>query len=296
MAERCNSAGTLLYDEPLSRYTTWRVGGVARRMYRPADAEDLAQFLAELGPDEPLLWLGLGSNLLVRDGGFPGTVIALSGCLNELQMEPGSVLRAGAGASCAQVARHAARQGLCGAAFLAGIPGTMGGALAMNAGAWGGETWQLVTSVRTIDRLGVLRIRSPVEYQIGYRSVRGPREEWFVSAWLQLRQGEAAAEQARIRALLERRNASQPIGRPSGGSTFRNPPGDHAARLIEACGLKGQRIGGAEISPRHANFIINLGDATAADIEQLIVLTRDRVREIQGVELQPEVRIVGVPA
>jgi UDP-N-acetylmuramate dehydrogenase len=296
MAVRQNAPwrGELRFDEPLARHTSWRVGGVARRFYRPADAEDLAAFLRELPADEPLLWLGLGSNLLVRDGGFAGTVIALKGRLDTIDTD-GEVLHAGAGASCARVARQAARAGLTGAAFLAGIPGTLGGALAMNAGAFGGETWPVVRAVRTIDRAGILRRRLPADYRVGYREVAGPAGEWFVGAELQLRPGDVAAEQAAIRGLLERRAATQPTGLPSAGSTFRNPPDDHAARLIEAAGLKGYRIGGAEVSPKHANFLINTGEATAADIEALITHVRDEVERRFGVRLQTEVHIVGEP-
>ncbi|MEJ2398661.1 MAG: UDP-N-acetylmuramate dehydrogenase [Gammaproteobacteria bacterium] len=287
--------GELLQQEALARYTTWRVGGPARVFFRPADARDLAQFLQGLPPDEPLLWLGLGSNLLVRDGGFPGTVIAMQGGLADIQID-NDRLKAGAGAACAKVARNAARAGLTGAAFLAGIPGTLGGALAMNAGAFGGETWERVTDVTTIDRAGRLRVRTPREFRVSYREVAGPRDEWFVAATLQLEAGDIETEQARIRALLERRAATQPTGRPSAGSTFRNPPGDQAARLIEAAGLKGYRIGGAEVSPKHANFLINTGDASAADIEALIGHVQKVVEQRLGVRLQTEVHIVGVPA
>lgn len=287
--------GELLRDEPLARYTSWRVGGPARQLYRPADAEDLAVFLAGLPADEPLLWLGLGSNLLVRDGGFPGTVIATQGRLNDIEVH-GNRLYAEAGAACAHVARLAARLGLTGAAFLAGIPGTMGGALAMNAGAFGGETWEKVMSVQTIDRHGQIHQRHPADFEIGYRHVQGPEGEWFLSCELQLEQGDTQAEQAAIRALLDKRAETQPTGLPSGGSTFRNPPGDHAARLIERAGLKGCRIGGAEVSEKHANFIINTGDATAADIEQLIAHVQQKVQDAFGVALVREVHIVGVPA
>ncbi|RMG35425.1 MAG: UDP-N-acetylmuramate dehydrogenase [Gammaproteobacteria bacterium] len=287
--------GELRCDEPLARYTSWRVGGPARCLYRPADVEDLAVFLRRLPADEPLLWLGLGSNLLVRDGGFPGTVIALQGRLAEIEVDE-TQLYCGAGASCARVARAAARAGLTGAAFLAGIPGTMGGALAMNAGAFGGETWERVVEVQTIDRSGRLRRRPPGDFRVAYRHVEGPKGEWFVSALLSLEPGDVAAEQARIRTLLERRAATQPTGQPSGGSTFRNPPGDHAARLIEAAGLKGYRIGGAEVSSKHANFIVNTGDATAADIEALMRHVQAEVEARFGVRLEPEVHRVGVTA
>jgi UDP-N-acetylmuramate dehydrogenase len=287
--------GDLLRDEPLARYTTWRVGGAARVLYRPADVADLANFLAGLPADEPLLWLGLGSNLLVRDGGFPGTVILTQGRINDIQVR-GRRVHAEAGAACAHVARLAARMGLTGAAFLAGIPGTMGGALAMNAGAFGGETWERVMSVQTIDRHGEIRRRYPADFEVGYRHVRGPAGEWFLSCELELDSGDVAAEQAEIRALLDKRAASQPTGQPSGGSTFRNPPGDHAARLIERAGLKGYRLGGAQVSDKHANFVINSGDATAADIEQLIAYMQQRVKDAFGVELVCEVHIVGVAA
>ena len=284
--------GELRLDEPLRQYNSWRVGGPARRMYLPADVDDLACFLAGLDPQEALLWLGLGSNLLIRDGGFDGTVILLQGRLNRLEIEGDRVL-VQAGVSCAKVARAAARADLVGAAFLAGIPGTMGGALAMNAGAFGGETWSIVRSVTTIDRSGRVHERSPDQYRVGYRQVVRPAEEWFLDCTLQLHRGDGAAEQAAIRAMLARRAATQPTGLPSCGSTFRNPPGDHAARLIEACGLKGLRIGGAEVSPKHANFIINTGDATAADIEALVRHVATEVERVHGVRLETEVRIVG---
>lgn len=287
--------GELLRDAPLTRYTSWRVGGPARQLYRPEDAADLANFLAGLPADEPLLWLGLGSNVLIRDGGFPGTVIVTQGRLNDIDVRGNRVV-AEAGAACAHVARLSARMGLTGAAFLAGIPGTMGGALAMNAGAFGGETWEKVMSVKTIDRHGQIRQRFPADFQIAYRHVKGPEDEWFLSCELQLEEGDSKAEQAAIRELLDKRAATQPTGLPSGGSTFRNPPGDHAARLIERAGLKGYRIGGAQVSEKHANFVINTGDATAADIEQLIDYMQQTVEDAFGVALVREVHILGVPA
>jgi UDP-N-acetylmuramate dehydrogenase len=285
--------GERRFNEPLARYTTWRVGGPARQLYRPADSADLLQFLASLPVDEPLLWLGLGSNLLIRDGGFNGTVIATQGRLDGMALISATELRVEAGVSCAQVARFAARQGLCGVEFLTGIPGTFGGALAMNAGAFGGETWAQVTAVETVDRTGQLRKRLPTEFKVGYRQVERPAEEWFLAATLALEPGDVTESQGRIRELLKRRNNSQPIGQPSCGSVFRNPPGDHAARLIEAAGLKGALIGGAQVSEKHANFIINQGNATAADIEALIRRVRERVKADNGVELVTEVHIVG---
>jgi len=285
--------GEMLRDEPMARHTTWRVGGPARRFYRPADRDDLIAFLRRLPPDEPLLWLGLGSNLLVRDGGFPGTVIATRGRLERLAMQGEHGIYVEAGVACAKVARFAARHGLCGVEFLAGIPGTMGGALAMNAGAFGGETWEHVVSVETLDRFGQVRRRLPADFEIGYRTVRGVEGEWFLACDLVLSPGDVDAGQQRIRDLLEQRTARQPIGLPSCGSVFRNPEGGFAAQLIEAAGLKGMALGGARVSDKHANFIINTGDATAADIEQLLEHVRSGVERHSGVRLRAEVRIVG---
>ncbi|WP_428608185.1 UDP-N-acetylmuramate dehydrogenase [Sedimenticola sp.] len=285
--------GERRFNEPLARFTTWRVGGPARQFYRPADSADLLQFLASLPEDEPLLWLGLGSNLLIRDGGFAGTVIATQGRLDGMDLVTANELRVEAGVSCAQVARFAARQGLCGVEFLTGIPGTFGGALAMNAGAFGGETWTQVTAVETVDRTGRLHRRSPSDFKVSYRHVERPGEEWFLAATLRLEPGDVSESQRQIRELLERRNRSQPIGLPSCGSVFRNPPGDFAARLIEAAGLKGAVMGGAQVSEKHANFIINRGDATAADIEAMIRQVKERVKATSGVELITEVHIVG---
>jgi UDP-N-acetylmuramate dehydrogenase len=282
--------GELREHEPLSRHTSWRVGGPARWFFRPADAADLAGFLARLAPDEPLLWLGLGSNLLVDDAGFPGTVIQTQSGLTRLERRGALGLVAESGVACAKVARVAARADLIGCEFLAGIPGTMGGALAMNAGAWGGETWPLVTAVRTIDRYGEIRERRPTDFNVGYREVIGPAGEWFLDVELRLAPGDGRAGLVRIRELLERRASTQPVGLPSCGSVFRNPPGDHAARLIESVGLKGHRVGGAQVSEKHANFIINTGDASAADIRSLIALVQQRVESATGVVLVPEVK------
>lgn len=285
--------GELRRDEPLAKHTSWRVGGPAARLYRPADRDDLIAFLRTLDADEPLLWLGLGSNLLIDDTGWPGTVIETQGCLTAMeQVEPGR-LRLEAGVSCAKAARFATRAGLVGLEFFAGIPGTVGGALAMNAGAWGGETWPHVALVRTLDRSGTLRERGPQDFEVGYRYVAVPAGEWFLEAEMVLERGDTEAAQARIKELLARRAATQPTGLPSCGSVFRNPPGDHAARLIEACGLKGLRIGGAEVSPKHANFIINTGNAEARDIARLIDHVRAQVERRHGVRLIPEVRRVG---
>jgi UDP-N-acetylmuramate dehydrogenase len=285
--------GELLLDEPLARHTSWRVGGPARRLYRPADAADLAAFLRGLDADEPILWLGLGSNVLVSDAGFAGTVIETQGRLDALARDGATGVRAEAGVSCAKAARFAAKLGLVGIEFLAGIPGTIGGALAMNAGAWGGDTWARVDRVKTVDRNGTIRERGPEDFEIGYRQVRGGLGEWFLEARFELEPGDAATSQERIRALLERRGETQPIGLPSCGSVFRNPEGDHAARLIEAAGLKGAREGGAQVSEKHANFIINTGEARARDIARLIERVQTRVEAMSGIRLIPEVHRVG---
>ncbi len=277
--------------EPLARYTSWHVGGPAERFYRPADIDDLATALAGVADDEPLFWLGLGSNLLVRDGGIRGTVISTRHALGGMELLGRGRVQAGAGVACAQLARFAARSALAGAEFLAGIPGTVGGALAMNAGAWGGETWRQVEAVETVDRNGVRRERMPEDFTVGYRCVVAPAGEWFVGARLVFDEGEGST--ARIRELLAERGRSQPTGSKNCGSVFRNPPGDHAARLIEAAGLKGMAVGDASVSDKHANFIINRGAATAADIETLIERIRDAVEGASGIRLEPEVRIVG---
>jgi UDP-N-acetylmuramate dehydrogenase len=284
--------GRLRENEPMARHTSWRVGGPADRYYTPASIDDLRRFIASLPSDEPIFWVGLGSNLLVRDGGLRGTVICTHGMLAGLERLADGSVRAEAGVPCAKLARQCVRWGLGSAEFFAGIPGTVGGALAMNAGAFGGETWAHVLFVETVDRKGVLHRRDKDAYDISYRSVRGPGEEWFLAATFRFRE-DAKASTADIKALLARRKASQPIGLPSCGSVFRNPPGDHAARLIESAGLKGRRIGGAEVSQKHANFIINTGGASALDIERLIDFVRDTVEHVHGIRLQPEVRVIG---
>ncbi|MBL1320316.1 MAG: UDP-N-acetylmuramate dehydrogenase [Methylophaga sp.] len=287
--------GELLINEPLAKHTSWRVGGISQQFYRPASAQDLAVFLSQLPEGEPVLWLGLGSNLLVRDGGFAGTVIATAGVLNALEIK-GNTLHAEVGVYCAKLAKQAARAGLKGASFLAGIPGTLGGALAMNAGAHDGETWPLVSSVTTVDRQGILRQRTPEDFTVSYRHVDIPEGEWFVAAELTLAEGDAETELAEIKALLKRRNSTQPTSQPCAGSVFRNPENDFSGRLIEEMGLKGLTIGGASVSEKHANFIVNDGTATAADIEALIFLLQQKIEQQYGVRLQPEVHIVGEAA
>jgi UDP-N-acetylmuramate dehydrogenase len=283
----------------MAHHTSWRAGGSADFAYLPADVDDLAACLRALPPHEPVLVVGLGSNLLVRDGGLRGTVILTHWALREIgpgsAVADGAEIHAQAGVPSPKVARFAALNGLKGAEFLAGIPGTVGGALAMNAGCYGGETWEIVARVQTIDRAGEIRNRGRDDYEIAYRhvSLKAEGEEWFISATFRLPRGRGAESRAMITELLKQRIATQPLDRPNAGSVFRNPPGDYAARLIEACGLKGRAIGGARISAKHANFIVNEGKARAADIEALILLAERSVLEKFGVALEREVRIVG---
>jgi UDP-N-acetylmuramate dehydrogenase len=288
--------GQLRLHEPMSRHTSWRVGGPADRFYQPADLDDLIVFLRAVPADEPLAWIGLGSNLLVRDGGVRGTVICTTGRLNRLELLGEDRLRAEAGVTSAKVARFAVEHGLSGVEFLAGIPGTVGGALAMNAGAFGGETWKRVCGVETLDRQGRLRHRQPGEFEVGYRHVRGlAAGEWFAAAHFQLQAGDAQSGKAQIRSLLAKRGDSQPTRLPNAGSVFRNPPGDFSARLIESANLKGRCEGKACVSELHANFIVNTGGATAAEVERLIDVLREEVSRVHGVRLEPEVRIIGEP-
>lgn len=283
----------VLQHEPLTRYTSWRVGGEADQLVLADNVEQLQQFLQQLPADEPLTFIGLGSNLLVRDGGVRGTVVVMHQALQQLEMQ-GDRVYADAGVTCAKLARFAASHNRAGAEFMAGIPGTVGGALAMNAGCYGGETWQWVDQVKTIHRSGKVQVRDKAEYQPTYRHVAHPAaDEWFLGGWFAVPAGDGKASAEKIKQLLAKRLASQPLNMPSAGSTFRNPEGDFAARLIEASGLKGTTIGGAQVSEKHANFIVNLGNASAADIEALIERVRTTVREKQGVELIQEVKVIG---
>ena len=297
--------GALRLREPLARYTSWRVGGPADRFYVPSDLDDLANFLRQVPAGEPVCFIGLGSNLLVRDAGLRGTVVLThsAGKRPELVSTPaGPRVYAEAGVASPKVARFAAMHDLAGAEFLSGIPGCIGGALAMNAGCYGGETWGIVARVAMIDRSGALHMRGKDDFEVGYRhcALRGAHlgeDAWFAAAWFELPVGDGAASRARIKDLLARRIASQPLGLPNAGSVFRNPPGEHAARLIEACGLKGLARGAARVSEKHANFIVNpKGAARAADIEWLIAHVRESVLARTGIDLHPEVRVIGEAA
>ena len=285
----------VLHDVPMSKHTSWHAGGPADLFFTPRDATDLSAFLTQLPSGVPMLWIGLGSNLLVRDGGVRGAVVATHGALSTLEHVSATRVYAEAGVPCARIARQCVKWGLGPAEFFAGIPGTLGGALAMNAGAWGGETWRHVIEVEVLDRRGMRRTRTPADYDIGYRQVRGPADEWFIAARMEFER-KPGANEAAIRELLDKRKQTQPIGEWSCGSVFTNPPGDHAARLIESAGLKGFRIGDASVSEKHANFIINRGAARAADIEALILHVQRTVAAVHHIDLTTEVRIVGDPA
>jgi UDP-N-acetylmuramate dehydrogenase len=285
----------VLKNEPMAKHTSWHVGGPADLFFRPRDVADLAGFMRQLPADVPLFWVGLGSNLLVRDGGIRGAVVSTHGALGALERLSATRIQAEAGVPCARIARQCVKWGMGPAEFFAGIPGTLGGALAMNAGAWGGETWRHVIEVDVLDRRGIRHTRPAADYDIGYRSVNGPDHEWFVGARLEFARAPGVNTDA-IRELLEKRKETQPIGEWSCGSVFTNPPGDHAARLIESAGLKGFRIGDASVSLKHANFIINHGRALAADVEALIEHVQRTVELFNGTKLHTEVRIVGEPA
>ncbi|HTY94636.1 MAG TPA: UDP-N-acetylmuramate dehydrogenase [Steroidobacteraceae bacterium] len=288
-----NFLARVRYDEPMSRHTSWHAGGAAQIYFTPRDRADLSAFLGTVPQDTPIYFVGLGSNLLVRDGGIRGVVVATQEALLRLERIDATTVYGEAGVACARIARQCIQWQMGGAEFFAGIPGTLGGALAMNAGAFGAETWNCVVSVETLDRHGRQHTRVPGEYSVSYRHVAATHpEEWFVAARMSFTH-EPDIDDSAVRELLARRRQSQPIGEWSCGSVFKNPPGDHAARLIEATGLKGLRVGDASVSLKHANFIINHGAATAADLESLVLKVQARVRAEHGVELQPEVRIVG---
>jgi UDP-N-acetylmuramate dehydrogenase len=301
MPEPIALRGVLSKNEPMAKHVTWRAGGAAARAYTPADRADLAAFLASLPKGEPVCFVGLGSNLLVRDGGYRGTVVLMHNPHGVMRVE-GELIYAEAGVASPKVARFAATHGFEGSEFLAGVPGTIGGALAMNAGCYGSETWDVVAKVTTASRTGAVRERAPSDFNIGYRHVepRRPKpgeDEWFLACWFRFRAGDVKRSRERINELLAARIAEQPLDLPNAGSVFRNPPGYYAAQLIEACGLKGWEIGGARISEKHSNFIVNpKGRARAADIEALIAHARDTVKARFSVELVPEVRIIGEAA
>jgi UDP-N-acetylmuramate dehydrogenase len=279
-------------DEPMSRHTSWHVGGPADVFFTPKDRADLLAFLEVLPTGTPLFWLGLGSNLLVRDGGIRGVVIDTTG-LDQLESIDATTLYADAGVPCARIARRCISLELGPAEFFAGIPGCLGGALTMNAGAFGGETWPRVRAVDVCDARGRERRRDAREYSYSYRRIVPPVPgEFFLGAVLEFEHRPGLTDDA-LRDMIARRKESQPIGEWSCGSTFTNPKGDHAARLIEAAGLKGTRIGDVMVSPKHANFLVNVDAAKAADVERLVALIQQEVKRQFGATLTPEFRVVG---
>lgn len=285
--------GELREQEPMSRHTSWKTGGNAEYYYVPVDIEDLSEFMSSLPEDMVVTWVGLGSNLLVRDGGLSGVVISVVGVLNQLEFVDENELKIGAGVTCAKASRFAAKQALAGIEFLASIPGSIGGALTMNAGAYDGDIWRYVKQVETINRKGERQFYSKDHFDIGYRSVSLASDEWFVSCSLILDITDKEEIEKNIKQLLSERATAQPLGQHSCGSVFRNPENNYAAKLIDSCGLKGKQIGGAVVSKKHANFIINTGDASSSDIETLIEFVQATVFEKNAIKLIPEVRIIG---
>jgi UDP-N-acetylmuramate dehydrogenase len=291
------------FDEPMGAHCSWRAGGRAQVYFSPHDLEELSGFLRALPRSVPVYWVGLGTNLLVREGGVQGVIIATPGAFTRIERRSQAHVYCEASVPCARIARCCNNWAMSQGEFFSGIPGTLGGALAMNAGAFGDETWRHVLSVETIDRSGERRVRQAAEYRVGYRDVAlvqdgaaaaGPLAECFLSAELQF--DPAAAAGGALAALMQRRRDTQPLGAWSCGSVFKNPPGDHAARLVESAGLKGHRIGDAVVSEKHANFIINSGSASATELENLILYVQATVQRLHGVLLEPEVRIIGEPA
>jgi len=290
--------GRLLANQELSGLTWFRVGGPAQILFTPADDEDLAYLLSKLPEDIPVTVIGLGSNLIVRDGGIPGVVVRLGGrAFGEIVLESGDRLRAGTAVPDVKVARAAADASLDGLAFYRGIPGSIGGALRMNAGAHGGETTDVLVSVRGVTRQGEIVTLSHADMGFTYRnSAASTREIIFTSALFQGRPGDQAEIQAEMDRVTAAREAAQPIKERTGGSTFKNPEGGKAWKLIDAAGCRGLCVGGAQVSEMHCNFLINTGGATAADVEGLGEEVRRRVKENSGFELQWEIKRLGVAA
>ena len=283
----------LKLNEPMSAHTSWKTGGPADFYYCPNEMNDLIAFLKQAPEEMPVTCIGNGSNLLVRDGGIRGVVISLANAVDEIDLLENCEINLGAGLHCVKAARFSAANGLTGSEFLAGIPGTIGGALAMNAGAYGSEIWDIVKSATVLNRTGECKVLPKKNFDIRYRNVLLNEHEWFIACRLQLRQSSKEICSKKIRALLSERAEHQPLGQLSCGSVFRNPENDYAARLIDACGLKGTCVGKACVSEKHANFIVNMGGASSLDIENLIMLVHDTVKRTKGFDLQMEVRIIG---
>jgi UDP-N-acetylmuramate dehydrogenase len=288
--------GRLLANQPLAELTWFRVGGAAQLLFMPEDESDLAYFLAHLSQDIPVTVIGLGSNLIVRDAGVPGVVIRLGRGFNAVEIEPDSRLRAGAAVPDVKVARAAQEAAIAGLAFYRGIPGAIGGALRMNGGAYGRETKDVLIEARGVDRSGHVRAWSNADLHYTYRHCGAPEDVIFTQALYQGAPGDAAAIEQEMEKITQSREATQPIKSRTGGSTFKNPPEHKAWQLIDAAGCRGLQIGGAQVSPMHCNFLINLGGATAADIETLGETVRQRVQANSGVLLEWEIKRIGLAA
>jgi UDP-N-acetylmuramate dehydrogenase len=286
--------GRLLPNEPLAPLTWFRVGGAAQVLFMPEDEADLAYMLSALPAEIPVTVVGLGSNLIVRDGGVPGVVVRLGRGFNEVKAEPGARVHAGAAVPDLRVARAAQEAGIAGLAFLRGIPGGVGGALRMNGGAYGRETKDALVEARGVDRAGRAHVFSNGDMHYGYRHCGVPDDIIFTEAVFQGAPGDPTTIAAEMERITESREATQPIKSRTGGSTFKNPPGHKAWRLIDAAGCRGLTVGGAQVSPMHCNFLINLGNATAADIETLGETVRARVQEHSGIVLEWEIKRIGV--
>jgi UDP-N-acetylmuramate dehydrogenase len=286
--------GRLLANQPLAEFTWFRVGGPAQALFIPEDEADLCYFFQALPGDTPVTVIGLGSNLIVRDGGVPGIVIRLGRGFGDIRVESGSRLRIGAAVPDVKVSRAAQEAAIAGLAFLRGIPGAIGGALRMNGGAYGRETKDAVIEVRGVDRQGALHVFANGDMNYGYRHCGLSEEIIFTEALMQGAAGDSAAIAAEMDRITEARETTQPVKSRTGGSTFKNPPGHKAWQLIDAAGCRGLQVGGAQVSELHCNFLINLGDATARDIENLGETVRERVKAHSGIELEWEIKRIGV--
>ncbi len=285
--------GRLMSNQPLAELTWFRVGGPAQVLFMPEDEADLAYFLGQLPAEIPVTVVGLGSNLIVRDGGVPGVVIRLGRRFGEVKVEEGTRIRAGTAVPDVKVSRAAQEAAITGLAFFRGIPGAIGGALRMNGGAYGRETKDALIEARGVDRQGRVRVFANVDMHYTYRHCGAPDDVIFTQALFQGAPGDPATIAAEMEKITESREATQPIKSRTGGSTFKNPPGHKAWQLIDAAGCRGLKHGGAQVSEMHCNFLINLGSATAADIEALGETVRRRVMENSGIELEWEIKRIG---
>ncbi|HVY57573.1 MAG TPA: UDP-N-acetylmuramate dehydrogenase [Xanthobacteraceae bacterium] len=288
--------GRLLANQSLAELTWFRVGGPAQVLFMPEDEDDLSYLLSRLPAEVPVTVVGLGSNLIVRDGGVPGVVVRLGRGFGDIRVEEGCRIRAGTAVPDVKIARTAQESAIAGLAFFRGIPGAVGGALRMNGGAYGGETKDALVEARGVDRTGRVRVFSNTDMQYGYRHCGVPDDVIFTQALFRGRPGDPVEIAAEMDKITESREATQPIKSRTGGSTFRNPPGGKAWQLIDAAGCRGMQIGDAQVSPMHCNFLINLGHASAADLETLGETVRERVKQTSGVALEWEIKRIGVPA